>query len=213
MREIDKFIEALRLHKNTEFVTNPYRDTRVANNLRLYLNHMVHMKSGHVLLVGEAPGYRGCRVTGIPFTSGRVFERINHPLLKTLETQLELSEIVAEPTATIVWEYLARKRTTPLLWNAFPFHPHTGRNANSNRAPTVGEIEIGARYLQDLAAIFKPEIIAGIGRIGQQCASRVFPDKDIIYIAHPSFGGKRAFIAGMNRVLSRKCCAISAAAR
>ncbi len=25
-----------------------------------------------VLLIGEAPGYKGCKITGIPFTSGEV---------------------------------------------------------------------------------------------------------------------------------------------
>ncbi len=208
MKKISTFIEALRLHKSTDVVTNPYRDTLVANNLRLYLEQMVYMKGRHVLLVGEAPGYRGCRITGIPFTSGRVFERISHPLLNTLENQLEFSEILAEPTATIVWEYLARKGSTPVFWNAFPFHPHAPGNTASNRSPTAAEVEIGAHYLRVVGAIFEPEIIAGIGRKGQQCASMVFPGKDIIYIAHPSHGGKRAFIAGMNGVFSPGYCAL-----
>ena len=204
MGAIDIFITSLRLHKSTDYVTNPYRDVRVAANLRLYLEHMVKVRGRRVLLVGEAPGYRGCRITGIPFTSGRVFERIKHPLLNTLGSQLEFSEVVAESSATIVWEYLSRKRTTPLFWNAFPFHPHAGRNPHSNRAPTAAEIDIGAGYLRELGAIFKPEIIAGIGRKGELCAGKVFPDADIVYIAHPSYGGKRAFTAGMNRLLSRR---------
>lgn len=203
MREIDTFIRALRTPESTNSVTNPYRDSRTANNLRLYLEYMMAIAGRRVLLVGEAPGYRGCRITGIPFTSGRVFERIDHPLLRTLADQLQFSKVVAEASATIVWEYLSHKRLTPLFWNAFPFHPHAADNPDSNRAPTAAEIASGAPYLRALAEIFQPDIIAGIGRKGQQCVGRMFPEADIPYIAHPSHGGKTAFIAGMNRVLSR----------
>ena len=38
------------------------------HNLSLYLRRMAE-RQPRLLLLGEAPGYRGCRVTGVPFTS------------------------------------------------------------------------------------------------------------------------------------------------
>ena len=45
----------------------PENETR-RQNLRRYWQQMAILRPS-VLLVGEAPSYRGCRLTGIPFTS------------------------------------------------------------------------------------------------------------------------------------------------
>jgi hypothetical protein len=82
MSLIEEFITELVRHKNTATVCNPYLNQNIADNLRLYLDAMIKMKGKRVLLVGEAPGYKGCKITGIPFTSGKAFERFDHPLLK-----------------------------------------------------------------------------------------------------------------------------------
>lgn len=180
MDTISKFIAELKKQKNTATIFNPYLEPEITNNLIAYLKLMLNIEGKRILLIGEAPGYKGCKITGIPFSSGKVFERIDHPILRQLKGNLMLSKIEAENTATIVWNYLATKNTTPLFWNSFPFHPHPKGNANKNRAPTNQEIDYGVKFLHALNKLFKPGLIAGIGNSGFNCAKRAFPDSNIL---------------------------------
>jgi len=198
---ISEFIDELKKQKSTFTVSNPYLESGVSENLKAYLECMINIDGKRILLIGEAPGYKGCKITGIPFTSGKVFEKVKHPVLLEIKDKLILSKIEAESTATIVWNYLATKNSTPLFWNSFPYHPHPKGNENKNRAPTDEEIKYGVKFLRDLYAIFKPEIIAGIGKSGVDCAERAFPELTIQYIVHPSFGGKSEFIKGMDEII------------
>jgi len=159
------------------------------------------IKGKRILLVGEAPGHKGCKITGIPFTSGQVFERVNHPVLQALKDTLSLSKVEAENTATIVWNYLSHKDVSPLFWNSFPFHPYPEGKEHKNRPPNPEEIEEGVKYLEAIYNLFKPDAIAGIGHSGVKCAERAFPNIQIAYIRHPSFGGKAGFIEGMDKII------------
>jgi len=201
MDTISEFINELKKKKNTPIVTNPYLVPGVDENLKAYLEVMFQIEGRRVLLVGEAPGYKGCKITGIPFTSGRVFENVDHPILQKLKRKLTLAKVESENTATIVWNYLATKNTTPLLWNSFPFHPHPEGEENKNRSPTDEEISFGIKFLRALNKMFSPEVIAGIGNAGVDCAQQAFPESEIRYIRHPSFGGKSDFIKGMDEII------------
>ena len=201
MRNISEFIEKLETQKNTSTVSNPYLVKGVSNNLRAYLEVMFETKGDRVLLVGEAPGHRGCKVTGIPFTSGKVFENVDHPVLKKLKSKIKLEKIESENTATIVWNYLSTKENTPLFWNSYPYHPHPVGNEEKNRVPNQEEIEFGVQFLKGLSSLYNPVVIAGIGYAGVECAKRAFPKNEITYIRHPSFGGKSDFIEGMNKII------------
>jgi len=108
-------------------------------NLRLYLKQMAVL-CPRLLLLGEAPGYRGCRRTGVPFTSepillkgitwkicqdGKLTETYTLFGVKGgYQRPVDFQEIIGEATATIMWQSLAKDWPPPLLWNAFPFHPH-----------------------------------------------------------------------------------------
>lgn len=69
MDKIDEFIADLAKVESTDSLTNVYafaepQSKICRHNLRLYLNRMAEHKNG-VILVGEAPGFHGCRLSGI----------------------------------------------------------------------------------------------------------------------------------------------------
>ncbi|MEZ5098856.1 MAG: uracil-DNA glycosylase [Thermoleophilia bacterium] len=127
-----------------------------------------------LLLVGEAPGWRGARVSGLPFTS---------------ERQLA-GEGPAEATATIVARTLAELGLTErvVLWNAVPTHPHLPGRPDSNRPPTRAEVEAARPFLEALA---RGRRVVAVGRV----AAAALPGAPAL--RHPSHGGARAFRAGL----------------
>ena len=203
MISIKNFVDGLARCGNRPKTFNPYKNPNLATNLYQYLLAVKKFNRQPVLLVGEALGFKGGRLTGIPFSCGDIFTRFDHPLLTELKPKLSLTSQESENTATMVWEYLTERQQTPLFWNAFPFHPYQYRRPQTNRAPRIKEIEQGCHYLQQLADIFQPPTIAGIGRKGQLAAQKAFPNETVQCIRHPSFGGKREFIEGMDKLFKK----------
>lgn len=199
--ELQVFYKALQKRKNSLTVFNPYRQDDKLTNLQAYFEAMLALKP-RVLLVGEAPGFKGGRLTGVPFSSGKLYQEVAHPFLLNLRNVLVLPDALeAENTASIVWRYLLEKKEVPLFWNSFPYHPHPPRIQKKNRAPIKAEIIEGVEFLMLLEKIFQPEVIAGLGRKGVEAAQLAFPEKAINYIRHPSYGGKADFIAAMDALL------------
>jgi hypothetical protein len=164
-----------------------------------------------LLLVGEAPGYRGCRLTGIPFTSEaivldpqiRPFGR-QAGYQKTTEMAKTTKEgnVTKEASATMVWSAVAGIWPPPLMWNAFPFHPHRPGQPMSNRRPLKSELLLGAEFLSDLLAIFPSTTVAAVGRSAAAALAHAGQTGYPI-LRHPSHGGKVAFCTGLQEITAQ----------
>ncbi len=151
---------------------NQYADSEVRRaRLRGYLEARW---DAEVVLVGEAPGHRGARVSGVPFTS---------------ERQLS-GRGPAEATATVVHRTLRELgiEGEVMLWNVVPTHPGT---ATSNRRPTLREIEDARPFLEELV---RSRRAIAVGRVASAALGAP-------YVRHPSHGGARDFAAGLRRTL------------
>ena len=146
-----------------QYADSPLRRGRLAA-------YLVEKDEAPILLVAEAPGYRGTRVSGIPLTSERQLTGAGP----------------AEATATNVHRVLIELGLADevLLWNLVPTHPGT---STSNRPPTREEIDAGELFL---APLVRSRLVIPVGRLAHaRLGGR--------YVRHPSHGGAPAFRRGL----------------
>jgi len=124
-----------------------------------------------VVLVGEAPGKHGARLTGVPFTSPRLLAGSGR----------------AEPSATVVHRTLAGLGAGEevLLWNASVLF------REDNRVPLADALA-ASREVLDMVA--RGRTVVAVGRTA--AAATGAP-----YLRHPSYGGSRVFALGVELVL------------
>ena len=205
----DHFIDRLAQTELPSNLFNQYSYIHESNgarrdNLRRYLIHMAQRRP-RVMLVAEAPGYRGCRLTGVPFASPFI---MRHGLdeiglfgrTRGYQTAGEWPQIRREASATIVWQTLLDHRFFPLLWNALPFHPHRPGNPQSNRTPKSSELHIGEPFLRALLQRFPVQIVVAVGNKAESALTRW--GISFQKVRHPAQGGKKEFVQGIQQIVS-----------
>lgn len=219
--EIENFIKTLANFKlkNSNNVFNPwnekdtddYDNPKAAEirfeNLKKYL---ISKKGAKILLIGEAPGFNGCRFSGVPFKD-------EDTLLSEKDKDYKQSSNKKGPykesssTTFREQEILKNNDTKWVAWNIFPFHPYKDGQKNKNRKPTTKEIEACDKITNEFINLFKPCEIYAIGRVAEKYLKKLIESKKKegkqwefkCYIRHPARGGKEDFEKGINKIFAK----------
>jgi len=202
---IDRFVEAVS-QPSYPSMHNPWRDRchtdldSAAAEIRQgrLRNHLL-TPNPQLLIIGEAPGYQGCRYSGLAFTSERLLMERVIPRMSGLDGGriTDRQKPWSEPSATIVWKALYEKglaRST-VLFNAVPWHPEGKRGIHSNRTPTTEEKQHGLQYLKDLLEIYPGVPVAALGNTASETLAAL--EVKHTKLRHPANGGATKFREGL----------------
>lgn len=140
-------------------------------------------------------GYRGGRRTGLALTD-EVHLTSHADLLGTAPLPRSTTgPVVAERTASVIWQMLMAIKQPMFLWNVFPLHPHVAGDPLSNRCHTRSERLACRHVMIGLIQLLSPRRILAIGRDAQLALEDlgVAAEK----VRHPSYGGQAEFIEGV----------------
>lgn len=186
--------------------TNPYKTGHTARNLLLFLTRRDRL-AWTLLAIGEAPGYRGAVMSGVPLSSlatladpwGDPWESFGPSKGYSFPPN---PLYWREATATIIWESFAMHLADsplPLTWNAVPFHPQKNGRA-SNASLRANQLHIGQPWIERLLELFPNVFPVAVGRRACETLCQLKVDHEAI--RHPSRGGKQEFSMGLARVRS-----------
>ncbi|MDX2481531.1 MAG: uracil-DNA glycosylase [Desulfuromusa sp.] len=220
----EQFVTSLS-HYRSVAVFNPWGDVDLQHDQddrgpeirRLQLFNYLQERIGvaDTLLCAEAIGYQGGHFSGIPMTSERLLlGGLRH---KNLHSEMVFQNIspqrtsredlkpqgFTEPTATIVWGFLAGQGIDPrrvVLWNAFPWHPyHPAKGLLSNRTPRDEELTDGHRVLQQMLELGQFKKIVAIGEKSALQLQQL--EIAATKVRHPANGGAGKFRLQMLELL------------
>ena len=177
------FVERLAaVRLNPETVFNPYSDTcpcghDLPNAPKLRRKNLTAvltaaMSVGPVdLWVGQEPGHRGARRTGLALTDDDTLPRMSEMFGVELEKATRTSG-VREGTAQAAWGILLQLDLDRLVfpWNVFPFHSHKPGKPLSCRGYISAERRVGEGFLRDAINLLQPRQNGRIVAIG--CKAR-----------------------------------------
>jgi uracil-DNA glycosylase len=156
---------------------NQYADSALRR--RRLVEYLESRRGARLLLIGEAAGYNGARVSGLAFTSERQLTGTGPAEISATIVQRTLDELgIADDV---------------LLWNLVPTHPHRPSEPASNRPPTRAEIRAARRFVDALAGAGPSNrLLLAVGRLAQR-------ELGAPYVRHPSHGGAADFRATLAR--------------
>jgi uracil-DNA glycosylase len=152
-----------------------------------------------VLLVGEAPGWHGCRFTGVPFTSEAQLASGSLPFQGGYSSHSGTPH--AEASATIFWRALKAHHLHFFVWSSVPFHPYKAGEPLSNRTPSRQELHSFLPVLSEVIRLLSPKLVLAVGRQAQQALKWL--DIQALPLRHPSHGGASEFRTGIEEAFRR----------
>ncbi len=198
-------------------VANPYRDEIPSldrpgaararrRNLAAYLELVGRP---HLVLLGEALGFRGGRFSGIAFTSERQLAAADGPhRLPWADGRFAATSrnpaLWLEPSGTVVWGALGGPPRGVLLWNAFPWHPAGRRGPLSNRLPERRLLAANLHVLELLLGATTGATLLAVGRTAAAVLARLGVDAPTL--RHPAHGGAGLFRAQLGALITPRPC-------
>ena len=197
MFDIDEFVDIIK-STSGENLFNPYTDSCIHDsegacglrekNLRTYLGVVGRTDT---IVIGEAPGYLGCRRTGIPFTDNDHLDKVAkiynlNNLNRTTKTGKE-----KENSSLYMWRTIEKLPEPPFVWNIIPLHPHDEDNQFSNRTPNKMDYLSTKKVISYLLKNGDFERIIAVGRVAE--THLINMGYRCLYVRHPSFGGSKIF--------------------
>jgi uracil-DNA glycosylase len=204
--KIKKFVERLANTPEPEYARNVWNYSKPENEIRRknligYFEQMAKLKP-EVIIIGEAPGYRGCGRVGMPFSSEKLI--LSHPFFENKKIfAIENGDApITEASASIVWKTFDKLNFYPLMWATYPFHPHKPNAPLTNRAPRPEEVLLGKQFLREIMDIYNIKQVIAVGRVAEKSLAEM--DIEAIPIRHPSHGGATMFAKGLSDFVKKE---------
>ena len=99
-----------------------------------------------------------------------------------------------------MWRTLVALDVLPVLWSAFPLHPHRPGNPGSNRTPTATETAAWAWSWQALMEVFPIRSVVAVGNVAHAALAR--SGWSVPRVRHPAHGGREEFRRGLEALLA-----------
>lgn len=204
MKSLDDIVDAL-AEVDLPSVFNPYRnvcpihddahspDKRRKNVLRYF--RAAQLAGVDTMWMGRDLGYRGGRRTGLPLTDEANLASFSARYPGADPIKATVSAPVFERTAAEIWAKILAVAFPPLLWNVFPYHPHSPDSEFDNRKFRSVELKQIHHINQALISEMGIRRIIAIGRDAEQYAAGF--DVEVHRIRHPSYGGISEFRSGL----------------
>jgi uracil-DNA glycosylase len=170
-------------------------------NLASYIEFMLS-EQPDVMMIGEAPGYRGTSITGVPFLSEEVIltRKAQGKIVPVSEYHPSDSSNgpTYEATSTFMWNTLDSVHfpKIPFLWAVFPNHPHESMHLETNRKPRINEIKTYERATEMLMEKLPIQHIIAIGNVAYAALSHE-NSRAVTKVRHPARGGSKQFKDGI----------------
>ncbi|WP_285115276.1 uracil-DNA glycosylase family protein [Leifsonia sp. fls2-241-R2A-40a] len=195
----DRFFDLIRAVPEPDDAELLYGDDEPGRLRERNLRRYLELPHAPILLLGEAPGWRGMTVTGVPFTSVREVEAGVLPGLELPSGP----QAPWEASSRVFWATMEQwQGPLPLSWPVYPHHPFVPGHPQTNRTPRSSEVRQGGPVALELIRALGVQTVVAVGRKAQGALAEAGIEAPAV--RHPAQGGARMFtdqLLALNRAM------------